>query len=278
MFSSLRSLPFRPLARLAQDEESGSSGVEAGSGGGLGALIAPAGTFSAASHKTSTSRSPAFASSMIALAMFSSLRSRGHLIAARAISNATPRRRVVSGSKVWPLKKGLMGTRAFPPRHAEPITSRRSPVSLLSAVKPKSELNRHSRVSLGRLSKKLHSLPSSIRRIIQPRGWWVLTFSAGGDGGTGLKSAALDGGCRAAPSAPIVLGWSMEQIPLGCSDPRDLLSANGTGGCSSAILIAVGCSSGMSPIFPQVDWSRTLRSEPFSSCLVTDQRSKNSCV
>jgi hypothetical protein len=38
----------------------------------------------------------------------------------------------------------------------------------------------------------------------------VLTFSAGGDGGTGLKSAALDGGCRAAPSAPIVLGWSSD--------------------------------------------------------------------
>src|SRR5262249_60166731 len=31
--------------------------------------------------------------------------------------------------------------------------------------------------------KKLDSLPSSIRRIIQPRGWRVLTFSAGGDGG-----------------------------------------------------------------------------------------------
>jgi len=31
------------------------------------------------------------------------------------------------------------------------------------------------------LSKKLHSLPSSIRRI---RGWLVLAFSAGGDGGT----------------------------------------------------------------------------------------------
>src|SRR5262245_54910049 len=33
------------------------------------------------------------------------------------------------------------------------------------------------------LSKKLHSLPSSIREIIQPRGWRVLSFSAGGDGG-----------------------------------------------------------------------------------------------
>ena len=33
------------------------------------------------------------------------------------------------------------------------------------------------------LSKKLHSLPSSIRRIIQPRGWLVLAFSTGGDGG-----------------------------------------------------------------------------------------------
>jgi hypothetical protein len=33
------------------------------------------------------------------------------------------------------------------------------------------------------LSKKLHSLPLSIGRIIQPRGWRVLAFSAGGDGG-----------------------------------------------------------------------------------------------
>jgi hypothetical protein len=105
-------LPFRPLARLAQDEEPGGSGGEAGSGGGLGALTSPAGTLSAASHKTSTLRSPAFASSMILLAMISSLRSRGHLMAARAISNATPRRRKVSGSKFWPCKKGLMGTKS----------------------------------------------------------------------------------------------------------------------------------------------------------------------
>jgi len=104
-------LPFRSLARLAQDEESGVLGGEAGSGGGLGALTAPAGTFSAASDKTSTLRSPAFASSMILLAMISSLRSRGHLMAARAISNATPRRRTVSGSKVCPANKGLMGMR-----------------------------------------------------------------------------------------------------------------------------------------------------------------------
>jgi hypothetical protein len=75
-----------------QDEESGLLGGEAGSGGGLGALTAPAGTFSAASDKTSTLRSPAFASSMMLLAMISSLRSRGHLMAARAISNATPSR------------------------------------------------------------------------------------------------------------------------------------------------------------------------------------------
>jgi hypothetical protein len=38
----------------------------------------------------------------------------------------------------------------------------------------------------------------------------------------GLKSAAVDCGCRAAPSAPIWLGLSMEQIPRGRSDPRDL--------------------------------------------------------
>jgi len=43
-------LPFRPLASLAQDEQSGLLGAEAGSGGGLGALTAPAGGFSAASE------------------------------------------------------------------------------------------------------------------------------------------------------------------------------------------------------------------------------------
>jgi len=32
------------------------------------------------------------------------------------------------------------------------------------------------------------------------------------------------------------------------------------------------------PIFAPVDRSRTLRSEPFSSRLATDQRSKNSCA
>src|SRR6266481_4813595 len=52
----------------------------------------------------------------------------------------------------------------------------------------------------------------------------------------------------------------------------------GIGGCSPAILIPIGCSSGMSPIFPQVDRSPTLRSEPFSSRLATDQRNKNSCA
>jgi hypothetical protein len=38
----------------------------------------------------------------------------------------------------------------------------------------------------------------------------------------GLKSGALTAGCRAALSAPICLGWSMEQILRGRSDPRDL--------------------------------------------------------
>jgi hypothetical protein len=108
-----------PFARLAQNEESGSLGGEAGSGGGLGALTDPAGTFSAASDKTSALRSPAFASSMILPAMISSLRSRGHLMAARATSNATPRRRTVSGSKVWPVKNGLMGTRSSPQSRTE---------------------------------------------------------------------------------------------------------------------------------------------------------------
>src|SRR5215813_9264704 len=85
----------------------------------MGALIPHAGKFSAAVLKTSTSRSPAFASSMIFLAIISSVRSPGRLMAARAVSNAMPTRRAVSGSKVWPFRKGLMGTRASPSRQAE---------------------------------------------------------------------------------------------------------------------------------------------------------------
>src|SRR5262249_39622110 len=132
---------FRPLARLAQNEESGSLGGEAGSGGGLGELIAPAGTFSAASHKTSTLRSPAFASSMIVLAIISSLRPPGRLMAARAVSNAMPTRRAVSGSKVGPFRKGLMATRVSPSRQAEQKLANFT----LSAAKPKSQINRPSR-------------------------------------------------------------------------------------------------------------------------------------
>src|SRR6266567_3894941 len=63
-----------------------------------------------------------------------------------------------------------------------------------------------------------------------------------------------------------------------CSDERDLPQSQGIGGCSPAILKSVGRLSGMSPIFPSVDRSRTLGSEPFSSQLATDQRSKNSCA
>src|SRR5215471_17223158 len=101
-----------------QDEEPGGSGGETGNGGRLGTLTAPAGAFSAASHKTSTLRSPAFASPMILLAIISSVRSAGRLTAARAVSNAMPMRRAVSGSKFWPLKKGLMGTRAPQSRYS----------------------------------------------------------------------------------------------------------------------------------------------------------------
>jgi hypothetical protein len=63
-------------------------------------VIAGAGTLSAAEHKTSTSRSPAVASSMIVLANTSSIRLVGRLTAARAISNAMPTRRVVSEFEV----------------------------------------------------------------------------------------------------------------------------------------------------------------------------------
>ncbi len=67
-----------------------------------------AATFSAASHKTSTLRSPDFASSMILAAIASSARWTrcGARRAARAISNAMPMRRVVSGSNIWPSKNG----------------------------------------------------------------------------------------------------------------------------------------------------------------------------
>jgi len=109
--------------------------------GGLGA-ISHAGKFSAALLKTSTSRSPAFASSMIFLAITSSVRSPGRLRAARTVSNAMPMSRVVSGSKFWSSKKGLMGTRA--PTQRKLIQSL-APLAILtlSAAKPKSELNRH---------------------------------------------------------------------------------------------------------------------------------------
>jgi hypothetical protein len=64
---------------------------------------------------------------MIVRAIISSLRSRGRLMAARAVSNAMPTRRAVSGSKVWPFRKGLTGTRASPPQGE---LSQSSPISL----------------------------------------------------------------------------------------------------------------------------------------------------
>src|SRR5262245_27297991 len=79
---------------------------------------------------------------MILLAISSSLSSAGRLIAARTVSNAMPMSRVVSGSKFWSPKKGLMGTRA--PTHRE-LNQSLAPLAILTlnAVKPKSELNRH---------------------------------------------------------------------------------------------------------------------------------------
>jgi len=85
--------------------------------------------------------------------------------------------------------------------------------------------------------------------------------------------------CRTAPSAAISFGvgaWSNVAWPFGLE--RFTAVPTGIGGCSSAILIAVGYSSGTSLIFPQVAKSSILRSEPFSSRPATDQRSKNSCA
>ena len=120
--------------------------MKEGPGGGPGpsrkGYISHAGKFSAALLKTSTSRSPAFASSMIFLAITSSVRSAGRLIAARTVSNAMPISRVVSGSKFWSPKKGLMGTRA-PTQRKLPQSLAPLAILTLSAVKSKSELNRH---------------------------------------------------------------------------------------------------------------------------------------
>src|SRR5262249_45259967 len=69
-FRAARCATVQDAPLTGSNEESGLLGGEEGSGRGLGALTAPAGAFSAASPKTSTSRSPAFASSMIFLARF----------------------------------------------------------------------------------------------------------------------------------------------------------------------------------------------------------------
>jgi hypothetical protein len=57
------------------------------------------------------------------------------------------------------------------------------------------------------LSKKLHSLPSSIRRIIQPRGWLVLAFSAGGDGGADCLSTTIWSGVAAYLGTGLILAF-----------------------------------------------------------------------
>ncbi len=86
-------------------------------------------------------------------------------------------------------------------------------------------------------------------------------------------------GCRAASSPPIWLGWSIGENSAWPFGPERFIAVpTGIGGCSLVILIPIGYSSGMSLIFPQVNRSPTLRSEPFSSQLATDRRNKNSCA
>src|SRR5262245_64054409 len=75
------------------------------------------------------------------------------------------------------------------------------------------------------------------------------------------------------------LGETREQIPpWPFGRERFTAVPTGIGGCWPAILIPLGCSSGTNLTFPQVAKSPILRSEPFSSRLATDRRSKNSCV
>ena len=80
---------------------------------------------------------------------------------------------------------------------------------------------------------------------------------------------------RAQQPAMPVIGFLHPSPP----DPyraRVFAQATGIAGCSPAILIRVGCSSGMNLTSPQVAKSPILRLEPFSSRPVTGQRSKNS--
>ena len=94
-----------------------------------------------------------------------------------------------------------------------------------------------------------------------------------------FESAALDRACRTAPVASIWWGRNREQIsPWPFGRERFTAVPTGIGGCWAAILIPLGCSSGTNLTFPQVAKSPILRSEPFSSRLATDRRSKNSCA
>ena len=92
--------------RSGRSPFTGRAGGLPGGGGGLGSLINIV-AFKAPSQSRSGSRSPAFASSMIFCATpcrvgdaTLSARWRG----TRAISKATPRRRAVSASNLWPCK------------------------------------------------------------------------------------------------------------------------------------------------------------------------------
>jgi hypothetical protein len=70
----------------------------------------------------------------------------------------------------------------------------------------------------------------------------------------------------------------MEQIAWSFGPEKFTTARTAIGGCSPSILIPIGCSSGMSPIFPQVAKSPILRLEPFFSRRAAGQRSKNSCA
>ncbi len=70
----------------------------------------------------------------------------------------------------------------------------------------------------------------------------------------------------------------MEQNRLVVGPEKFTTALTVIGGCSPSILIPIGCSSGMSPIFPQVAKSPMLTLEPFLSRLAAGQRNKNSCA
>src|SRR5215469_4748301 len=129
--------PGTPLS--PQEEFSPCGGQEPADGEARGGTLTTGGkSFKAPSHKRSGSRSPAFVSSMIFRATASrsgSASSEGRSVAS-AISNATPIRRTVSGSKLWSSKYVLRAMREHSTRKCFLITKLRAVKDFREGLQP----------------------------------------------------------------------------------------------------------------------------------------------